>query len=130
MASPGQKQGLCGHFMAGFNSQAYCAPCVRNEKDCRFCNPLSSKLKACLAISSYQDKKKKPDQKDIMQESDSTLLEPSFVIVIGVATYVQQASSTPAKVNKKCENSVECYKSTKTRKAGTSEQGLCEEITS
>ena len=54
-----------------------------------------------------------------MQESDSTLIEPSSVTVIEIASDVQQASSTPAKVTKKCENSVESDKSTSTRKAGT-----------
>ena len=60
-----------------------------------------------------------------MQESDSTLVEPSSVTVIGVATDVQQASSTPAKVYKKHENSVESDKSTKARKAGTSGSKGC-----
>ena len=34
-----------------------------------------------------------------MQESDGTLVEPSSVIVIGVASNVQQASSIPEKDN-------------------------------
>ena len=55
-----------------------------------------------------------------MEESDSTLVEPSSVTVIGVAKDVHQASSTPAKVTKKRENSVESNRSTKERKAGAS----------
>ena len=42
MASPGQKQGLCGHLMVGFDS--HCRdkgkssnPCVKNE-DCQKCD--------------------------------------------------------------------------------------------
>ena len=53
-----------------------------------------------------------------MQEPDSTLVEPSSITVLGIATDIQQASSTPAKVNKKCENSVESDMSTKSMKAG------------
>ena len=32
MASPGQKQGLCGHLMAGFDSHAHCARCRDKAK--------------------------------------------------------------------------------------------------
>ena len=130
MASPGQKRGLCGHLMAGFDFHTYCArcrdkrkgdgPCVKNEKDCKFCNSLSSEHKARLATPLYLDKKKKCDQKAIMQESDSTVVEPSSVTIIGVATDVQQASSTPSKVNKKREHFEESSRSTKEKKAGTS----------
>ena len=68
MASPGQKQGLCGHLLAGFDSHAYLARCrdkgkgtnpsVEN-KDCQFCNILSQDQKAHLVTPSYQEKKKK-----------------------------------------------------------------------
>ena len=95
MASPGQKWGLCGN-LAGFDSHAYCAhcrdkgkgtdPCV-DKKDCSCCNVLTQEQKSCLATPSYQEKKKKRDQKAILQESDSTLVEPSSVTVIGVARY-------------------------------------------
>ena len=66
MASPGQKQGLCGHLMAGLDSHVYCAhcrdkgkgtePCVEH-KDCKFSNILTQDQKACLATPSYQEKK-------------------------------------------------------------------------
>ena len=66
MALPGQRRGLCGHLLAGFDSHAYCAhcrdkskgdnPCVKNM-DCKFCNSLSSEQKARLSTPSYQDKK-------------------------------------------------------------------------
>ena len=54
-----------------------------------------------------------------MQESDSTLVEPSSVTVIGVATDAQQASSTLT-YKRKHENSIESNKNTKERKTGTS----------
>ena len=57
---------------------------------------LSSEQKAHLSTPSYQDRKKKCEQKAIMQESESILDEPSSVTVIGVATNVvenQQYSS-------------------------------------
>ena len=92
MTSPGHKQGLCGHLMAGFDSHMYCARCIgkskgdvpgaRNEKDCKVCNFLSSEQKAHLATPSYQEKRSKRDQKVIMEESDSTLGEPCSFIVI------------------------------------------------
>ena len=89
MASPGPRGGLCG-----FDSHAYCArrdkskgddPCVKNM-DCKFCNSLSTEQKARLSTPSYQDKEKKRKQKAIILESDSTLVEPSSVTVIGVAS--------------------------------------------
>ena len=55
MASPGQKQGLCGLLMAGFDTHTYCArcrdqgtfidPCITQE-DCQFCNFLTKDQKA------------------------------------------------------------------------------------
>ena len=130
MASPGQKRGLCGHFMAGFDFHAYCArcrdkgkgddPCIKNEKDCQFCNSLSTDQKARLATPSYQEKKKKHDQKAIKEESSSTLVDPSSVTVIGVAKDVQQACSTPDLNSRKRQNSEESNRSTKERKAGSS----------
>ena len=129
MASPGQKMGLCGHLMAGFDSHTYCAhyrdknkgddPCVKNM-DCKYCNSLCTEQKPHLSTPSYQDKKKKCEQKSSMQESDSTLVEPLSVTVIGVASYVGNSSNTPAKVDKKHENSVESEKKSKSKKAGTS----------
>ena len=77
---------------------------------------LSTEQKAHLSTPSYQDKKKKHERKAIMQESDSTLVEPSSVTVIGVATDVSQASSSPANSSKKRENSVDSNRSSKKRK--------------
>ena len=81
MASPGQKRGLCGHVMAGFDSHAYCArcrdkgkgtdPCVE-KKHFSFCNILTQDQKARLATPSYQKKKEKRNLKDIQEESSST----------------------------------------------------------
>ena len=55
-----------------------------------------------------------------MEESDSTLVQHSSVIVMGVAKDVQQARRIPAKVNRKRENSEESNMSTKERKAAMS----------
>ena len=55
-----------------------------------------------------------------MQESDSTLVEPLCVTVIGVASDAGKASSTLVKVDKKYENSVESDKSSEAKKAGMS----------
>ena len=74
-----------------------------------------------LSTPSYQDKKKKCEQNAIIQESDSTLVESSSVTVIGVASDIGKSSSTPAKVDKKRELSVESDRSVKSNKeAGTS----------
>ena len=78
MASPGQKRGLCGHLMAGFDSHTYCARCRDKGKGtdpCSFCNILTKDQKARLATPSYQTKKEKRDQKTIEEESSSTLVD-------------------------------------------------------
>ena len=75
--------------------------------DSKYCHSLFTEQKANLSTPSYQDKKQNCEQKAIMQESDSTLVEPSSVTVIGVTSDIRKSSSTPAKVDKKRENSVE-----------------------
>ena len=106
-------------FDGGFDSHTFCGcyrdkskgndPCVKNM-DCKYCNSLSSEQKAHLSTSSYQDKKKKHELKAIMQESDSTLVEPSSVTVIGI---LFQTLGNPA-VHQ--QNSVESDRSVKTKK--------------
>ena len=32
MASPGQRRGVCGHAMAGFDQHAHCARCREKKK--------------------------------------------------------------------------------------------------
>ena len=65
MASLGQKWGVCGYLMAGFDKRTHCArcrdkckgsvPCDNNE-DCPHCNLLTSELKLELSTPSYQKK--------------------------------------------------------------------------
>ena len=87
MASPGQKRGLCGHLMVGFDFHAYCAccrdngkgtdSCVKNE-DCQFYNDLTQEQRSRLTTPSYQKKKEKRDQKAIQEASSSTLVDPAL----------------------------------------------------
>ena len=79
--------------------------------------PLSKSIFIYTIVPGQEEKR---EQKAIMQESDSTLIEPSSVTVIGVATDIGKTSSIPAKVDKKHENSVESDKSSKAKKAGPS----------
>ena len=94
MASPGQKRGVCGHVMAGFDSHVYCARCrdkdngddpsVKKEAVYKFCDVLTQDQRAHLSTPSYQEKKKKCELKAIQEESSSTLVDPALVTVIGV----------------------------------------------
>ena len=82
MASPGQKQDLCGHLMAAFDKHVCCAhclykgkgtdPCINNE-DCQHCNILTEDQKSRLATPSYQKEKLEP--KAISKESSSSLVD-------------------------------------------------------
>ena len=47
-------------------------------------------------------------------------MSPVLLLLFGIAKDVKQACSTQAKVNRRCENSVESNRSTKEWKAGTS----------
>ena len=115
MASPGQRRGVCGSAMAGYDQHAHCArcrdkkkgtdPCVKNQPY-PSCNILTEDQKLKLATPSYQ-KKDKRDLKMQAEQSSSTLIEPALVSVLGVAKdgesrSSEEASSTPrgAKVKK------------------------------
>ena len=116
MASPGQKQGLCGHMMAGFDSHTYCARCRDKGKgddpsikqqDCQHCNVLTVDQKACLSTPTYQKKQQKHELKAIQEEWSTPLVDPALVTILGVAKDRQglnseEASGTPsAKAKKK-----------------------------
>ena len=102
MASPGQKQGLCGHLIAGLDSVVFCAhyinkgkgtdPCIKHENG-QFCNLLTQDQKACLSTPSYQKKKEKHEQKAIQEELSSTLMDQALVSVLGVAKDRQDFNS-------------------------------------
>ena len=68
MATPGQKTGSCGHFMASFDSHSKCARCRdRGQGDdlcvkglqCDICSSFSAEQRAQLAVPAYQVKKAK-----------------------------------------------------------------------
>ena len=127
MASPGQRRGLCGHLMAGYDKHSFCArcrdkkkgsdPCVKDEV-CPFCDVLMEEQKLKLATPAYQKKKEKRELKTQRKESSSTLIDPSLVSVIGVAKESgvkssDEASTTPADAEaKKMDKSLEVVSST------------------
>ena len=98
MASPGQKQGRCGHLMAGFDTHSFCArcrdknkgpdPCI-SEEVCNSCNILTADQRLQLSTSSYKIKKEKRELKKVSdtpakKDSDSSsLIDPSSVTVVG-----------------------------------------------
>ena len=116
MASPGQRRGVCGHAMAGFDKHAHCArcrdkkkgtdPCVKGNV-CPSCNILTEEHKLRLATPVYQNKK---DKRESKAAEECTLVDPSLVSVIGVSTdgdkSAEEASSTPlvAKAKKNAES--------------------------
>ena len=64
MSSPGQRRGVCGHAMAGFDLHAHCArcrdklkgdnPCV-SKKPCPHCDVLESAV-ICPCLSKEEGK--------------------------------------------------------------------------
>ena len=118
MASPGQKRGVCGHFMAGFHMHAHCAmcrdklkctdPCV-NKKDCPHCDVLTSEQKLQLSTP-YQKKKEKHEQKTVLsdksvkadksEDGGDMLVDPILVSVIGLATTDKKAVKSPERKKK------------------------------
>ena len=108
MASPGQRRGVCGHAMAGFDKHAHCRdkkketdPCIKGNV-CPSCNILTEEQKLCLATLVYQNTKEKRESKTA---EECTLVDPSLVSVIGVSTdwdrSSEEASSTPVVVKAK-----------------------------
>ena len=104
MASPGQRRGVCGHAMAGFDKHAHCARCRDKKKGtdpcikgnvCPSCNILTEEQKLRLATPVYQNKKEKRESK---AAGECTFVDPSLVSVIGVSTdgdkSSEEASST------------------------------------
>ena len=90
MASPGQRRGVCGHAMAGFDQHAHCTRCRDKKKGtdpcikgnvCPSCNVLTEEQKLRLATPVYQNKKEKRDSKAALE--DCTLVDPALVSVLG-----------------------------------------------
>ena len=66
MSSPGQRRGLCGHLIAGYDQHKVCARCrdkKKGEDPCvgkhPSCDILTEEQKLKLATPSYQKKKKR-----------------------------------------------------------------------
>ena len=106
MASPGQRRGVCGHAMAGFDQHAHCARCRDKKKGsdpcvkgniCPSCNILTEEQKLRLATPVYQNKKEKKETKAAMEEC--TLVDPALVSVLGVSTDSGIKSSEEASSN-------------------------------
>ena len=84
MASPGQRQGNCGHKMVGYDLHERCArsrdkklgsdPCVKNNP-CTICDSLTDQQKFMLSTPQYQIRKDK---------KSGLLVSPSKVTVVGV----------------------------------------------
>ena len=102
-ASPAQKWGAFGHFMATFDKNAHCTRCCEksegsdlcvNKEDCLHCDTLTTEQKLHLSMPSCQRKKEKDEQKSdnksdkpegVEEDESSTLVGPSLISVIGVA---------------------------------------------
>ena len=106
MASPGQRRGVCGHAMAGFDQHAHCARCRDKKKGsdpcvkgniCPSCNILTEEQKLRLATPVYQNKKEKKETKAAIEEC--TLVDPALVSVLGVSTDTGIKSSEEASSN-------------------------------
>ena len=126
MSSPGQRRGLCGHIMAGYDKHKVCARCRDKRKGedncvkslpCISCDVLTEDQKGKLATPQYQKKKEKHEAK-AAEESSSALVDPSTVSVIGLAKdneplNSEEMSTTPAGAKiKKISKSSEAVSST------------------
>ena len=93
---PKPKHGSCGHIMASFDSHCFCARCREKGKgsdpcishlDCNVCNSLTEEQRIQLSTPSYRLKKEKRDSKKVSdtpkQDSSSSLIDPSVVMVVG-----------------------------------------------
>ena len=93
MASPGQRRGICGHMMAGFDQHERCArcrdkeqgsdPCVK-KKYCSICDNLTDQQRGMLSTPQYQIRKDK---------KAGLLISPSKVTVVWVVD--QDSSELP-----------------------------------
>ena len=136
MASPGQKHGVCGHLMAGFDSHSSCArcrdkgkdPCVEKpESACKFCDILTSDQRAQPSTPSYKLKKGKETReakststpsKEVQSATLSpTLVDPINVSIVGVVdgqgTVRSPGLSAPAEKKEKVEEKEPSAKSGK-----------------
>ena len=84
MASPGQRRGVCGHMMAGFDLHERCARCrdkglgsdnCVKKRPCNHCDSLTEQQRGMLSTPQYQIRKEK---------KAGLLVSPSKVTVVGV----------------------------------------------
>ena len=84
MASPGQRRGVCGHMMAGFDLHERCARCrdkglgsdnCVKKRPCNHCDSLTEQQRGMLSTPQYQIRKDK---------KAGLLVSPSKVTVVGV----------------------------------------------
>ena len=84
MASPGQRRGVCGHMMAGFDQHECCARCRDKKlgsdrcvegKQCYICDNLTDQQRSMISTPQYQIRKDK---------KSGLLVSPSKVTVVGV----------------------------------------------
>ena len=84
MASPGQRNGACGHIMASFDKHSRCArcrdknlgddPCIR-KLPCEYCELLPPEQIVQLSTPTYKLRKEKQKERD-------SLVDPSSVTVL------------------------------------------------
>ena len=105
MASPGQKQGSCGHAMAGFDGHSKCA-CCRDKgvgddlcilkKECGVCKGFTPEQIQQLSTPTYRERKEKTS-------GTPTLVDPAHVSVLGKVEK-DKAKATPVKKSKRSES--------------------------
>ena len=74
MSSPGQRRGVCGHLMAGFDKHMHCT----------HCDVLTEDQKVQLSTASYQKKKEKQEEKNSDKNSENVtemLVDPALFSV-------------------------------------------------
>ena len=130
MSSPSQKHGICGHIMASFDSHSFCACCREkgigsdpfiSHNDCPACNSLTEEQCLQLSTLSYRLKKEKRELKKSPSKDSvsSSLIDPSFVTVVGVVDaqgVVKSPGSSSDKKKKRKANPFEKKSSSKLTK--------------
>ena len=125
MSSPGQRRGLCGYIMAGYDKHKVCGRCRDKKKGEDNCVKNLPALAVMYSLKSRRSslllpniKKKEKREAKAAEESSSNLVDPSTVSVIGLAKdnepmNSKEMSTTPAGAKvKKIPKSSETVSST------------------
>ena len=139
MSSPSQRQGGCGHMMAGFDHHSVCVRCRDKKKgsdprietppaSCSHCDALSSDQKAQLSTPSYKLKKEKKESKSSTpaKASDTlspTLVDPALVSLVGVVDG-QTTSSLSGPAEKKAKKAESKKSSSTSAKPARSDKSV------